>query len=143
MLVNFLLNFVFLDRQTKSETPFRTREGPVTRLSNSHAEKDDNAKPEPNEENDADEEDDNSQESEKAENNSDNDDNDVSWLTVYMYTILLIQFFICFRVIRTCILESRELEERRKGFKNGNLQVKLIFHGPFIINLPYFTILCD
>ncbi|XP_058809899.1 ATPase family AAA domain-containing protein 2-like [Phymastichus coffea] len=60
-------------RQNKSESPFRTREGPVTRLSNSHAEKDEKPKQEPNEENDADEEDDNSQESEKAENNSEND----------------------------------------------------------------------
>ena len=69
----FKLYFSF-DRSRKSTSPFRTREGPVTRLSNAYVEKDEKVKSEQNEE-----EDDNSRESEKPENNdnSDNEENDV------------------------------------------------------------------
>ncbi|XP_011505314.1 PREDICTED: ATPase family AAA domain-containing protein 2-like isoform X2 [Ceratosolen solmsi marchali] len=84
-------------RSRKSDSPCRLREGPVTRLSNSYAEKDEKIKSEPNRDDD-----DNSQESEKVENN-DNSENDENDGYEDMYT----------RIKRTRRASQRQLQQRQ------------------------------
>ncbi|XP_014219743.1 ATPase family AAA domain-containing protein 2 isoform X2 [Copidosoma floridanum] len=95
-------------KPVKMESPCRSRDGPVTRFSNSHAGKNDKPKldeKERNNDNDVDNEDDdddNSPESEKAENN-DNSDNDENEGYEDMYT----------RVKRTRRVSQRQLQKRQ------------------------------